>query len=89
MSLIKRIVLDVLKPHNPRGIEFFIALAELGPGYKVNYKVIEVDEKTETVIITIEGDNINFDLIRDKVGQLGGSLHSVDEVEVLNENLAM
>jgi len=89
MALIKRIVLDVLKPHLPRGIEFSTALAELGPGYKVNYKVIEVDEKTETVIIAIEGDNINFDLIRDTVSQLGGSLHSVDEIVVLNENSTM
>jgi len=89
MSLIKRIVLDVLKPHLPRGIEFSIALAELGPGYKVNYKVIEVDEKTETVLITIEGDNIDFDLVRDTVSQLGGSLHSVDEIEVRNENSSM
>ena len=85
MSLLKRIVLDVLKPHQPHGIEFSQALAELEPGYRVNYKVIEVDDMTETVIITMEGEDLKFDLIRDTVKEMGGSLHSVDEIEIVNK----
>ena len=85
MSLLKRIVLDVLKPHQPRGIEFSQALAELEPGNRVVYKVMEVDDMTETVILTIEGENIDFDLIQNTVKDMGGSLHSVDEIEIVNE----
>lgn len=85
MSQIKRIVLDVLKPHMPRGIEFSEAIAQLEPGYRVTYKVLEVDDKTETVIITIEGDDIKFKPIQEAVKEMGGSLHSVDEIELVNE----
>ena len=40
---------------------------------------------TETVIITMEGEDLKFDLIRDTVKEMGGSLHSVDEIEIVNK----
>ena len=59
--MLKRIVLDVLKPHHPNALEFARTLAEQGPGYRVNLTVAEMDEKTETLVIVVEGDDINFD----------------------------
>ena len=82
MVLVKRIVLDVLKPHQPNGLEFAKAIAEHGADYRVTFTVQEVDEKTETVQIIIEGDDIDFDVITETIANLGGSLHSIDEVEV-------
>ena len=41
-----------------------------------------MDEKTETVQIIIEGEDIDFDVITETIASLGGSLHSIDEVEV-------
>ena len=82
MVLVKRLVLDVLKPHKPNGLEFAKAIAEQGVDYRVNFTVQEVDEKTETVQIVIEGDDVDFDVITDTIANLGGSLHSIDEVEV-------
>lgn len=84
MVLVKRIVLDVLKPHQPNGLEFAKAIANQGDDYRVTFTVLEVDEKTETVKIIITGENIKFDSISDTINTLGGSLHSVDEVEVIN-----
>jgi len=84
VSSIKRIVLDVLKPHQPQGIDFAKTLAELSVGYQVIYAVDEVDEKTESVIIEIKGDNIDLDPIKDAIHAMGGSLHSVDEIEIHN-----
>ena len=84
MVLVKKLVLDVLKPHSPNTLEFATALADQGPGYRVNITVAEVDEKTETVLITIEGDNISFDSINNTINTLGGSLHSIDEVDVVH-----
>jgi hypothetical protein len=85
MINVKRLVLDVLKPHSPSGLEFAKAIAAQGEGYCVNFTVIEVDEKTETVAIVIEGENIQVDAITDTITSLGGSLHSIDEIEVINE----
>ena len=85
MVLVKRLVLDVLKPHVPNGLEFARAIAEQGEEYHVTFTVKEVDEKTESVVIVIEGLNIQFEAIENTIRSLGGSLHSVDEVEVVNQ----
>ena len=81
MAIVKRILLDVLKPHQPGSIEFAEALADLNPGYRVNLRVEEVDENTESIIVIIEGENIHFEDIDQTIKKMGGTIHSVDEVE--------
>ena len=88
MVLVKRLVLDVLKPHQPNALEFSQALAKAGGDYRVCTTVLEVDEKTETLQIVVEGDAINFDRVQSSISDLGGSLHSIDEVEVQSESTA-
>ena len=87
MVLVKRLVLDVLKPHTPNSLDFAKALAEQGGGYRVNFTVMEVDEKTETVMIVVEGEDIQFEAINETINSLGGSLHSIDEVEVIDSKV--
>ncbi len=82
MIYVKRIMLDVLKPHQPNGLEFTSAIAEQSPGARVKLTVIEVDEKTETVIIVIEGQDLRYNVITEAISNMGGSVHSIDEVEV-------
>ena len=41
-------------------------------------------KKTETVLIVIEGKNVLYSVINEVISSLGGSVHSVDEVEVVN-----
>lgn len=82
MACLRRIVLDVLKPHQPTGVDFAMALADLSPDYRVRFTVVEVDEKTESVIVVLEGEDIAFDPIVDLIKKMGASVHSVDEVEV-------
>ena len=81
MAIVKRILLDVLKPHQPGALEFSQTLADLDPGYRVNLKVEEVDENTESVIGVIEGEDIRFEAIGQAIKKMGGTIHSVDEVE--------
>jgi hypothetical protein len=45
-----------------------------------------MDENTETLQVVVEGDNIDFDAVQTAISTMGGSLHSIDEVEV--ENIA-
>ena len=85
MVLVKRLVLDVLKPHQPNALEFSQALARAGGDYRVCITVLEVDEKTETLQVVVEGDAIDFDAVQSSIHDLGGSLHSIDEVEVQSE----
>lgn len=85
MAMLKRIVLDVLKPHHPNALDFARTLAGQGDGYRVNLTVAEMDEKTETLVVVIEGEDIQFDLIEEAIATMGGSLHSIDEVEVSGE----
>lgn len=82
MSKTRRLVLDVLKPHQPNALDFSSALADLGADYCVKLTVTEVDEKTESTIVTIEGSDINFETIITAIEKMGASVHSIDEVEV-------
>jgi hypothetical protein len=82
MPSIKRVVLDVLKPHQPNALEFACAIADRHSGCRVKVTVLEVDEKTETTTVGIIGDNIHYEAIVDTIKSLGASVHSIDEVEV-------
>ena len=82
MTKTRRLVLDVLKPHQPNALDFASALANLGADYRVKLTVIEVDKKTESTIVTIEGTDINFENIKTAIDKMGASVHSIDEVEV-------
>ncbi len=81
MAIVKRILLDVLKPHHPGSLEFAQTLADLDPGYRVNLRVEEVDENTESIVVVIESENIRFDEIDQAIKKMGGTIHSVDEVD--------
>jgi len=85
MVFVKRLVLDVLKPHQPNALEFSQAIAEVGDDYRVCLTVLEIDENTETLQLEIEGNSINFEAVQSAISNMGASLHSIDEVEVLSE----
>jgi hypothetical protein len=82
MTSIRRVVLDVLKPHQPNVLEFAKVLAEQYPGCNIQITVTEMDDKTETTLVDIEGDDIPYDGIVDAIQSLGASVHSIDQVEV-------
>ena len=85
MGSVKRIVMDVLKPHQPSSIEFSQAIAKVGVDYKVRLMVVEMDENTETIQIEVEGNDVDLEEIQSTISDMGGSLHSIDEVEVHSE----
>lgn len=81
MIAIRRLVLDILKPHHPSILEFSKLLASQGH-YRVGVNVSEMDDQTQTLEVWIEGDDIDFERIQDAITDFGASLHSVDQVEV-------
>jgi hypothetical protein len=77
---IKRIVVDILIPHELDVLDFAEKMAEIDEVDGANVHVLEVDEKTKTVEVTIEGKSLSFDAIKKLIEELGGSVHSVDMV---------
>lgn len=86
MAKIRRLILDVLKPHHPNVVEFAGALSAQGVDYAVTINVLEMDDKTETLEVVIEGTDIQFDRIVESIKELGGSLHSIDEVVAISDD---
>jgi hypothetical protein len=80
MNGIKRLVLDVLKPHEPSIIELATELGRLNGVHGVNISLYEVDQQTENVKITIEGSDLDFEKIKEITEEHGGVIHSIDEV---------
>jgi hypothetical protein len=79
---IKHIVLDVLKPHQPPLPEFAKFLGEIEGVDRIDVSVVEMDEKTESLKIIIDGTNIDFEELRSHMATQGAVIHSVDQVIV-------
>ena len=79
---IRRIVLDMLKPLDPSIVEFAQAIGRIRGIEGVNLVVYEMDRKTETVKVTIEGKNVDFEKVKKTIEEFGGVVHSIDQVAV-------
>ena len=80
MADIKRLVLDVLKPHTPSMIDLATRLGKAHGVSGVNCTLDEVDQATETIKITIEGQAIDFDSVKKVIDECGAVIHSIDSV---------
>ena len=78
--MIRRLVLDVLKPHNPGVVELSEELSHLEGVEGVNIIIYEIDQKVENAKVVIAGANIDFERIKKKLEEMGATIHSVDEV---------
>lgn len=80
MGRIRRLVLDTLKPHDPTIIVVADQLSELEGVSAVNISIYEMDRKVENAKITIEGENISYPQVEEIIAEMGGAVHSIDEV---------
>lgn len=88
MVEIKRIVLDVMKPHDPTVLEFAERIASSQGVDGVNVVLLETDREVQNIKLTIEGGKIDYEAVETDIQELGGTVHSIDEVasgEVLVE----
>lgn len=77
---VKRLVIDVLIPLEPDIIMLSESIAAIHGVDGATVHVLEIDEKTKTVEITIEGHDLSFADIEKVVEETGGSIHSIDMV---------
>ena len=72
--------LDILKPHMP-GVDLVArTLMKIEGVTKVSIKVDELDQKTASLHVNIEGTNISLDNITGVLDSMNCALHSIDEV---------
>ncbi len=78
--MIRRLVLDVLKPHMPNIVEVSEALSHLKGVEGVNEIINEMDQQVENAKVIVAGTSISFEDIKKKLEELGATIHSIDEV---------
>ncbi len=84
LKMIRRIVLDVLKPHKPTVVEISEALSHLTGVEGVNIIINEIDQQVENAKVIVAGSSISFDEIQKKLEEFGATIHSIDEVAAGN-----
>jgi hypothetical protein len=80
LGKVRRVVLDTLKPMEPTIVEMAKKLSIVNGVSSVNISIAEIDLKVENAKITIEGEDINYALVTEVIEDMGGSIHSIDEV---------
>jgi len=78
--MIRRLILDVLKPHKPSVVEVSEALSHLNGVEGVNIIINEIDQQVENAKIIVAGISIDYEEIRSKLQEFGATIHSIDEV---------
>jgi len=78
--------LDVLKLRDPPLPEFASTLCSLPNVEDVKVSLVEIDQNTESVKVTIEGRNIDLDNVQKLMKNHGAVIHSIDEVVVQKES---
>jgi len=81
--VIKRLLLDVLKPRESSIIELSKVICSINGIDEVEVIVSEVDSMTETLKVTIKGSQIDFDSIMKVIDKHGVSIKGVDEISAI------
>ena len=82
MAPTRRVVFDLLKPHEPPMLELADRVANLDGIEGVNATLLELDREVQNVKLTVEGSDVDFAAVQDAIEDLGASPHSVDQVIV-------
>ncbi|MHA2332468.1 MAG: DUF211 domain-containing protein [Candidatus Hodarchaeales archaeon] len=77
---IRRVVLDVLKLHEPDLVELATILWKVDCVDGVNITLVEVDSKTENIKITLVGRDLDMNIIRITLERNRATIHSIDQV---------
>ena len=76
------LTLDVLKPHQPPLPEFATFMGELPGLTRIDISVVEMDEKTESLRIIVDGTSLDYEELKGHMARQGAVIHSVDKVIV-------
>jgi len=68
--MIRRLVLDVLKPHKPSVVELSEALSHLEGVEGVNIIINEIDQQVENAKVIVVGISISFEDVKNRLKEL-------------------
>ncbi|MFB6135229.1 MAG: DUF211 domain-containing protein [Halobacteriaceae archaeon] len=80
MDRVRRLVLDLLKPHEPDLVVLAREVSDCEGVDGVNVTLLETDKEVQNVKLTVEGHGVDVDAVSETVTDLGGTVHSVDQV---------
>ncbi|MBI4438840.1 DUF211 domain-containing protein [Candidatus Woesearchaeota archaeon] len=80
MGVVKLMVLDVLKPHEPSILDMARKLGSVKGVEGVDVTIMSVDRKVETAKITIEGTDFMYDSLLKIINDYGATVKSIDRV---------
>ena len=80
MASVRRLVLDVLKPHDPPLVDFTDQLSRVDGVAGATCTLVELDREVQNVEVTLEGENLDIGAVEETIDGLGGTVHSVDLV---------
>jgi hypothetical protein len=80
MTRVRRLVLDVLKPHDPPLVEFTRQVGETESVESVTASLLERDKEVQNIELAFEGADLDAGAIEAGIEGLGASVHSVDRV---------
>jgi hypothetical protein len=80
MASVRRLVLDVLKPHDPPLVDFTDQLSRVDGVAGATCALVELDREVQNVEVTVEGEGLDIGAIEETIDGLGGTVHSVDLV---------
>ncbi len=78
--MLRRLVLDVLKPHRPTNVDLATEISKLKGVDGVTIVTYNKETEVESVRIVIEGRRLEFKSIEKILRNLGASVQSVDAV---------
>ena len=78
--MLRRLVLDVLKPHVPTNIDVANEICKIKGVEGVNIVTYNKETQVESVRIVIEGKKLNFKRIEKILRNMGASVQSIDAV---------
>jgi hypothetical protein len=80
---IRRVLIEALKPREMLLVEVAQAICSVNGVEECDIVVTDVDVKTETIKITVRGQNIKYDGISEVLQEYGVSIKGVDEISVV------
>jgi len=85
---VKRLVLDVMKLRRDHPLhEFALCLGSIPHVEEARVSLVEIDQQTETVKVTLEGEDVDVDVVQQMIKDHGATIHSIDEVVVVRKNV--
>lgn len=80
MAPLRRLVVDVLKPHEPTVVEFTRTMGDVDGVDGVTASLVELDKEVQNLKLTFAGEDLEVNDLEGAIEDLGGTVHSIDLV---------